>query len=108
MPMEAGTKLDEAIAEKVLGWEKSPSGWRDPRQGKELPLPAFSTDIAAAFQLVDLVCDAGFRLRIEGKKIWNARFYKSASHSLETHAYPATGSTPAEAIALAALALKTA
>ena len=69
------------------------------------PVPPYSTDIAEAWRLVDRIIDRGFQLQLSGGRIWKARFLKSVSHTLETQALSATGSTPAEAIGIAALML---
>ncbi|MBC7386381.1 MAG: hypothetical protein H7301_09515 [Cryobacterium sp.] len=93
--MDAGKKMDALVAEKLLDWKKE-SG---------MPAPAVSTDLSSAWKLVDPICDRGFRLQLSGSRIWQARFYKSVAHTLETRAFEATGSNPAEAICLAALAV---
>lgn len=92
--MIGGKKLDELVAKHVL--EKSGSGEVSP----------YSTDLNSAWEVVDRVCDEGYRLQLDGSRIWQARFYKSAAHTLETQAFSVTGKTPALAICLAALAVK--
>lgn len=92
--MRLNPALDALVAEKVLGGKKTDSA------------PRFSSDLAAAWEIVDHVCDQGYRLQLDGKKLWQARFYKSVAHTLETRAELASGSSPAEAICLAALALQ--
>ena len=67
------------------------------------PLPAYTTDIAEAWRVVEAVCDEGYRLQLSGGRTWLARFYKSVAKTLETRAFERMGSTPAEAICLAAL-----
>ncbi len=91
--MRPGKEMNEWVARHVLG-EAGESA------------PAYSEDLATAWKLVDLICESGFRLQLDGSRLWQARFYKSAAHTLETHAVSTTGRTPAEAICLAALALK--
>jgi hypothetical protein len=103
--MEAGRKLDEWVALQVLGWEREGAGWRDPESGEPVALRRFSHEIAAAWEVVDRICDRGFRMQLSGSRIWQARFYKSAAHTLETHAVAVTGASPAEAICLAAVEL---
>jgi hypothetical protein len=49
---------------------------------------------------------SGFRLQLEGSKLWKARFYKSVAHTLETLAFAETAKDPATAICIAALASK--
>lgn len=92
--LRVGKELDNAIVEQVLG---------STGPGME---KAFSTDLRAAWEIVDFVCNQSFRFEITGKKFWQARFYKSVSHTLETQAFLATGREPAEAICRAALAIK--
>jgi hypothetical protein len=99
------TQLDERVAQHVLGWRREADGWREPATGQRVELRPFSRDIAAAWEIADAICDRGFRLQVDGSRIWQARFYKSASHTLETKAFSATDKTPAEAICRAALAV---
>jgi len=61
--LPAGRELDVLVAKKVMGWTKPKGGRRDPLTGKrpvwrELPFeyvdtPHFSTDIAAAWEVVE-------------------------------------------------------
>ncbi len=106
--MEAGRKLDELVSEKVMGWKRTATGWVDEGTGKETALKPFSTDLTTAWTLAERIfeLERGFRLQIEGSKTWRARFYKSVAMTLETREFSATGSTPAEAICLAALAVR--
>lgn len=105
--MASGKMLDAFVAENVLGWRRQGGSWVEPDFEVELgEVPAFSTDIAAAWKLADRICEAGYRLRIEGSKIWRASFYKSVAHTLETQMYSGTARNPAEAICMAALASK--
>jgi hypothetical protein len=104
--MLTGTKLDEKVALHVLEWEKRDGRWFEPDSDAETPLKPFSSELSVAWDLAEQVCDTGYRLQIDGSRLWQARFYKSAAHTLETRAFAATAGTPAEAICLAALALK--
>ncbi len=104
--MKAGFELDEMVAEKVLGWKRLSDRWLRPGEDESVELPKFSRDISLAWEVADHVCDDGFRLQIEGSRLWMARFYKSAAHTLETRANSATAKSPAQAICLAALATK--
>ena len=88
------SKIDQLIAEHVF------------ELGKGEPIPAYSEEIGAAWAVVDQICDRGFRLQLEGGRIWRARFYKSMAHTLETNAFAATSGNAAEAICKAALTLK--
>lgn len=99
--MEAGRELDALIAEKVMGWTNVaerrntftrpgaliPSDWRGwsgdtPNGEREQLIPPYSTDIAAAWQVVerfsakwiDIVYrpDAGWWVTIDGRGHGNA------------------------------------
>jgi len=53
--LEAGRELDALVAEKVMGWKKlndTGLSWRSPDEGFS-NLPYFSTDISAAWQVVE-------------------------------------------------------
>lgn len=104
--MRAGKPMDELIAQHVFEWRNEKGSWIDPATDQETTLRPFSTDIAAAWEVVDRICERMVQLQLSGGKIWKARFYKSVAHTLETQANLATGSTPAEAICLAALAMR--
>lgn len=74
--IEAGRELDAAIAERVMGWTNcrvrvmydarglpSYGGGTPPEGGKKRPYPAYSTDIAAAWSVVErFVRDTRFHL----------------------------------------------
>jgi hypothetical protein len=99
--MDAGKAMDRLVASRIMEM-----GEPDKSAGAGPEAPPFSTDLNAAWQVADRVCDEGFRLQLDGSRIWQARFYKSAAHTLETQAFSVVGRTPAEAICLAALAVK--
>lgn len=90
----AGKEMDALVAEYVFG-----------EAGGENPPQPYSTDLTAAWTVVDSICDDGYRLQLSGARTWQARFYKSVAKTLETRAIERTGATPAEAICLAALEL---
>jgi hypothetical protein len=104
--MDAGKKLDELTAERVLKWKNESGRWSDPEAEKDVVLKPFSTDLNAAWLVVDKICEEGYRLQLEGSRIWQARFYKSVAHTLETRAYDATAGEPSLAICRAALAVR--
>lgn len=87
-----------------MKWKRTGDQWVD-EEGNAVSLKPFSSDLNATWEVVDKVCDYGFRLQLSGSRIWQARFYKSASHTLETQAFNVTKSTPAEAICVAALSI---
>ncbi len=104
--MKPGKELNELVAFHVLEWRKVQGRWYPDDSETEIIVPDFSGDISKAWQVVDVICQMGFRLQLTGSKIWQARFYKSVSHTLETHAMDATSGNPATAICIAALAAK--
>lgn len=104
--MRAGKELDENVARHVLELREEGGRWLEVGTEKEVALRPYSEDIAAAWILVDQICDRGYRLQLEGGRLWRARFYKSMAQTLETHAFSGSGGNPAEAICKAALALK--
>ena len=56
MAIPAGKELDELIAEKVLGWKRMPHWWTPPGRATDGGFanpPAFSTDITAAWAVVE-------------------------------------------------------
>ncbi len=59
--MEAGRELDALVAERVMGWQVSYAEKRgrpplqDDRWGRYGPVPHYSTEIAAAWQVVEQV-----------------------------------------------------
>lgn len=83
--MEAGRELDALVAEKVMGWTKRISAdhtgseikvlrnmgiiyaWKDAeRKERGLDVPAYSTDIAAAWQVAEMMRGLDFRLNKDG------------------------------------------
>jgi hypothetical protein len=106
--MKAGKPLDVLVAQHVFGWTIENGKWLDPDSKEEVPRRPFSTDISQAFEVADQIfnIERGFRLGLDGSKLWQARFYKSVAHTLETRAMAATSGNPAEAICLAALAVR--
>ena len=89
--MNPGKEMDAAVAEYVFN-ERGAG-----------PHPAYSSDLVAAWKVVDSVLADGYRLQLSGAKTWQARFYKSVAKTLETRAIERSGASPAEAICLAAL-----
>lgn len=104
--MQPGSEMDELVAERVLGWRREGAGWLLPDSDTRAELRPFSEDLSAAWGVATRICKEGFRLQLDGAKIWQARFYKSVAHTLETRALSATARNPATAICLAALAVR--
>lgn len=95
--MEAGRELDALIEERVMGLPGAHiGGWDDPRElpdGRVLPglnPRPFSSDIAAAWEVVERMESQGYRFCI-----W--------THAVEC--WPADGSSPARAEGQAPLAI---
>lgn len=101
---EPGRELDALMAEKVMGWTWSDADaeWID--RGNHLPgLPKFSTNIAAAWEVVDKVAETQFIEvynalvdPVTGESDWNCRIGKNDQHE-------GTAKTAPYAICLAAL-----
>lgn len=52
--MKPGREMDALIAEKVMGWSQTPEGFYEMDSvGRMTILPKFSTDIAAAWEVVE-------------------------------------------------------
>lgn len=106
--MEAGREMDALVAEKVMGWEKvhnNPVVWGDSWYGIDgdalMRLPHYSTDIAAAWQVVEKVI-AGDEYEIGFE---NGQHYAKLGSAKGGYAWAgqATGTTAPHAICLAAL-----
>lgn len=97
--MEAGRELDALIAEKVMGWKLlavSGSEHGFIREGVALrkPIPRFSTDIAAAWQVVECMrerhdCGLIFKVfpvgfRFDYSAVFQARDNKQWSSNAST------------------------
>lgn len=80
--MNPGRELDALVAEKVMGWRKreTPPGghiWIDKDNLAYVPgeLPRYSTDIAAAWEVVEKLNNLDFSIEYEREiKIWRASF----------------------------------
>ena len=96
--MKAGRELDALIAEKVMGWRLQAEPytcWNLPDGDQRIYTPNFSTDIAAAWRVVEKMRSPDFRLNREGD--WVCCFGG-------TVAFCGDGDTAALAICRAALA----
>lgn len=110
--MEAGQELDALVAEKIMGWRylNQPSTgypWYPPEEGwsKAHP-PRYSTDIAAAWKVMEKMCDMGNQnctLQFEGKL--NPDYAWTFSHDENADWWASAGTAPL-AICLAALKVK--
>lgn len=100
--MKAGRMLDALVAEKVMGWENNKEGptYRGSRENQiyamnDFPIidcPCYSTDISAAFEVVNNF--RRFRLLLEPGGRYSCMF---------SDEYIACGDTAPEAICVAAL-----
>lgn len=98
-PLPPGRELDALIAEKVMGWNKftsHPEGWTDVGEGpwfiipgeikceavRSDEIPAYSTDIAAAWEVVEKMRVDGFNFQIHNvneQVNWVALFWKKGT-----------------------------
>jgi hypothetical protein len=58
LAMSAGEKLDELIAEKIMGWkhgdkDRGDMGWYPPKGFARVSVDEFSTSISAAWEIVE-------------------------------------------------------
>lgn len=119
--MPAGQQLDALVAEKVMGWRWYPCALNDAQkilapsreasdtvrigQGVMGLVPDFSTDIAAAWPVLEKLAEQGLRVELhdcrpdEGAQSWRVLF---SGADTRTVAY-AYASTPMLAICRAAL-----
>lgn len=107
--MAAGGDLDAAIAEKVMGWtalfQVDGNGlWAGLSDGSERPayVPSYSTDIAAAWQVVENLrargCEFSLSERATDESAWHCAFFpKGGSCGI------GFGGTVPEVICIAAL-----
>lgn len=109
MSMEAGEELDRLIHEKVMDMVSPLSSAQDQKEYEKIRgviPPSYSTDIAAAWEVVDQVDKKGFTFSIEshfngaGRKYykWSAVFGDRINNNNGTEGY-----TAPHAICLAAL-----
>ncbi len=106
MEMKAGRELDALVAEKVMGWQvhrdiarsNLPRFVRKP-DGFDVVLPAFSTDIAAAWEMVEEVrVKKDFEMADAGDGGYIVAFNRGRGEDYHGHS-----DEPAHAICLAAL-----
>jgi len=89
--MDAGPELDAAIAEKIMGIGRHPSN-------VDNPYPKYSTNIEAAWEVVEEIAKQGFMVQIQYRKgAWIRIFHQSSTKAI------ATADTAPHAICLAAL-----
>ena len=108
--MKAGRELDALVAEKVMGMKlDAAAGWNHPSLVQGTPLkiipPKYSTDIAAAWQVVQNLRERGWYFDIGDKpsdyedmaspRVWSA--------FVDRVIFGADADTPMEAICLVAL-----
>jgi len=118
LAMKPGRELDALVAEKVMGWvEFSPIDptidfgvhgkyrWnyaKDPKDGKQKPIPWYSEDIAAAWEVVEKMLErGGCEIGCYGSK--NGAKWFEVNVITMNGEVTVTAQTPAEAICKAAL-----
>jgi hypothetical protein len=104
--MKPGRELDMLIAEKVMGYEyhptkryMAPKNYRD-RDGFRVwdeDIPHYSTDIAAAWEVVTKLAEEGKQIRISNKAMGNNYWWSYIEEGA------AQGESAPHAICLAAL-----
>ena len=94
--LEAGYELDALVAEKVMGLVKGSFGWINSDTAIPIALPLYSTDIAAAWEVVERFKDWDWKLYSHGEGE-SFVIYKDGTH------YEATAPTAPLAICRAAL-----
>lgn len=100
--MEAGRELDALVAERVMGLEAVNDGWvaeSFPNGGMVYPLPEYSTDIAAAWRIVEILRPRYYMFRIFVYSCIEAQFQDHPNNAIAV----GRSDTPAHAICLAAL-----
>lgn len=118
--LAAGPALDALVAEKVLGWEYHPDNavftwWQAPNDSWHDAPPPYSTDIAAAWQVVETMVDVdgpygaykwSFGMEYSSVIDWVVDFTPRKGHPQARNypAFQASSTSPAEAICKAALA----
>lgn len=106
-----GRSLDTLVAERVLGWrfrwrdEDAVWCWHVPDGSVVDKLPAFSSDIAAAWLVVERMVALGFEFELDYNPFikaapWTAFFFRTPNKGIS---FPDGGSTAAEAICRAAV-----
>ena len=112
--MQPGPELDAAVA-AALGWGDfrrwgavTPPYWQSPNGMMHHRLPEWSTDIAAAWQVVERLIADGFKVHLDVTELgYRCVFEKGTLEEYWEHEYRIvgyTGSTVPAAICLAALA----
>ena len=124
--MEAGRELDALVAEKVMGLTRHNESYVTESIGKVLRfvwrdgcgdcvysgdmfLPRYSTNIAAAWEVVNHLMCLGydnkwfFQLHYDNVELWDASFYKESTSDGGGPEVWSTAGAPALAICLAAL-----
>lgn len=103
-------ELDRMVAEKVMGWQLaeawtpgSQEPWWRKADGWMVPLPPFTTDIAAAWQVVERMRELGWYYGVSGSiSIGEIAMFRVLGDAALVRS--GTASTAPEAICRAALA----
>ncbi len=56
--LEAGPEMDALVAEKIMGWFRAMNAWWQPDKTLGGSMPAYSTDISAAWSVVDALANS--------------------------------------------------
>lgn len=119
LAMKPGIELDALVAEKVMGWRYketvysggavlSPAQWIKPNGWPVDIVPHYSTDISAAWEVVEKMSKTHFSEMAmteleDGTWGWMARFIRVLNEPYTVKGYRATAKTAPEAICKAAL-----
>ncbi|NTZ20912.1 hypothetical protein EXW96_26355 [Paenibacillus sp. JMULE4] len=106
LAMEPGREMDALVAEKVMGYTTH-GQFRD-KDGVRVMIDRYSTDISAAWEVVDKMSKTHFSEMAmteleDGAWGWMARFILVLNEPYTVNGYRATAKTAPEAICKAAL-----
>jgi hypothetical protein len=112
VPLQAGRELDALVAAKVFGWPERKPSWPERKatanrggvatrtKTQKDQVPAFSTDLAEAWKIVEKV-GGDFDLSRKRGYPWVAHFIESRRGALKSH--EGVSYSPCHAICVAAL-----
>ena len=67
--MKPGRELDAIVAERVMGYEVRDETWRQPPSSSWREVPHYSSDIAAAWEVVERMRADGWKLYLTVPKV---------------------------------------